>query len=91
MLILKPNNYECKNFSFLLCPKFEWAESCVARYSTLSMSNLQIVAANDPVLKTIDNGYYSSLQNNNSNDIYSEDELIDNEEEDVDENINLLI
>ena len=47
-------------------PRFEWDPDQVNKYKGTSMSSLQGYASSDPVLSSIDNGYYSKLLRENS-------------------------
>ena len=47
-------------------PRFEWDPDQVNRYKGVKMSTLQGYASSDPVLSSIDNGYYSKLQRESS-------------------------
>ena len=47
-------------------PRFEWDPDQVNKYKGTSMSSLQGYASSDPVLSSIDNGYYSKLQRESS-------------------------
>lgn len=47
-------------------PRFEWDPAMISKYANTAMKTLQGYAANDAVLKTIDNGYYDRLLRENS-------------------------
>lgn len=47
-------------------PRFDWDPDMTRKYSNTSLSLLQGLAAKDPVLSKIDNGYYDSLLRANS-------------------------